>query len=220
VTVSSQVRGSLASLVAPESTTVLVQELQRGVVGAGSALEALAAAASEVGVVEHAVRVVVAARRAGVSIVHCTAETLHDGFGTNTNARLFTAARTLGMHNRPGSEAVSPLAELGPEAGDHVLPRYHGLSPLHGSSLDQLLRNEGVTTVVVLGVSLNIAIPNLVFDAVNFGYQVVVVSDAVVGVPIEFGQAVLDHSLSLVATLATSEELERAWPTPSGLPGE
>jgi biuret amidohydrolase len=213
-------RSSLASLVRPETTTVLVQELQRGVVSSGSALDALAAAADEVGVVEHAVRVVTSARRAGVSIVHCTAETLHDGFGTNTNARLFAAARKLGLENRPGSEAVSPVVELGPEAGDHVLPRYHGLSPLHGSSLDQLLRNEGMTTVVVLGVSLNIAIPNLVFDAVNFGYQVVVVSDAVVGVPIEFGKAVLDHSLSMVATLATSEELDRAWLAPHGAPRE
>jgi nicotinamidase-related amidase len=80
-----------------------------------------------------------------------------------------------------------------------------------GSPLDSLLRNDGVTTVVVVGVSLNVAIPNLVFDAVNRAYQVVVVTDAVVGVPVEYGRQVLDHSLALVATLASTDEVMKAW---------
>ena len=55
------------------------------------------------------------------------------------------------------------------------------------------------------------AIPNVVFDAVNRSYQVVVVGDAVAGTPAEYGTQVLDHSLSLVATLATTDELVAAW---------
>jgi nicotinamidase-related amidase len=155
--------------------------------------------------------VVRAARAAGVRVVHCTAENLPDGFGSNRNARVFAAARKAGMENAPGSESVRPVPEVGPEPGDVVLPRYHGLSPMTGSPLDSLLRNDGVTTVVIVGVSLNVAIPNLVFDAVNRSYQVVVVSDAVVGVPVEYGRQVLDHSLSLVATLASTEALVEAW---------
>src|SRR5258708_13309406 len=80
-----------------------------------------------------------------------------------------------------------------------------------GSSLDQLLRNQGTTTVVVVGVSLNVAIPNLVFDAVNRSYQVVVVSDAVVGIPVDYGRQVLANTLSLVATLASTDEVVAAW---------
>ncbi len=96
-------------------------------------------------------------------------------------------------------------------AGDIVLPRYHGLSPMTGSPLDSLLRNAGVGTVIVVGVSLNLAIPNLVFDAVNRSYQVVVVTDAVVGIPLDYGQQVLTHTLSLVATLTSTDELVDAW---------
>jgi nicotinamidase-related amidase len=84
---------------------------------------------------------------------------------------------------------------------------------MNGSALDQLLRNEGTGTVVVVGVSLNVAIPNLVFDAVNHSYQVVVISDAVAGVPIEYGAQVLENTLSLVATLATTDELLQTWAT-------
>ena len=36
-----------------------------------------------------------------------------------------------------------------------------------GTDLDAVLRNLGVTTIVAVGVSVNIAITNLVMDAVN-----------------------------------------------------
>jgi nicotinamidase-related amidase len=105
----------------------------------------------------------------------------------------------------------APVPELGPGPGDVVLPRYHGLSPMTGGPLDSLLRNEGVTTLVVVGVSLNVAIPNLVFDAVNRSYQVVVPTDAVAALPADYGEHVLRHSLGLVATLVTTDDVVEAW---------
>jgi nicotinamidase-related amidase len=203
----------LTYLVAPGHCALLIQEMQQGVVGPESGLPELAAAGGRIGLIEHVATVARGARKCGVPVVHCTAETLPDGFGANHNARLFGAARKAGMQNAPGSEAVQPVREVGPEVGDIVLPRYHGLSPLSGSSLDQLMRNRGISTVVVVGVSLNIAIPNLVFDAVNLSYQVVVVSDAVVGIPVEYGAQVLEHTLSLVATVTTTDDLIQAWAT-------
>lgn len=179
--------------------------------GSSSRLPELARAAAESSLVPNAARVVEAARMVGVPVIHCTAETLPHGFGANTNARLFAAARKSGMDVLPGSGSSDPVGALGPADPDIVLPRLHGLSPMTGSSLDSVLRNRGVRTVVVMGVSLNIAIPNLVFDAVNRAYQVVVVSDAVAGVPAEYGRLVLEHSLSLVSTLSTGGEIERVW---------
>jgi nicotinamidase-related amidase len=201
----------LAQLVAPSTSAVLIQEMQQGVVGRASGLPALAEAGASIGLIDQVAAVVRAARTAGVTVVHCTAENLPAEFGANRNARVFGAARQAGMENAPGSESVRPIPEVGPEPGDLVLPRYHGLSPMTGSPLDSLLRNDGVTTVVVVGVSLNVAIPNLVFDAVNRSYQVVVVADAVVGVPVEYGRQVVAHTLSLVATLASTDEVVEAW---------
>ena len=59
------------------------------------------------------------------------------------------------------------------QPSDLVLSRIHGLNPMAGTDLDPILRNLGVTTIVVVGVSVNIAITNLVMDAVNLGYRVV-----------------------------------------------
>lgn len=199
-------------LVAGDHTALVLQEIQNGVVGDVSVFPALAAAAAAVGVVPNAARLAVAARAAGVPVVHATAENLPGGFGANRNARLFAAARKAGAANAPGSDSVAPVAELA-RAGDLVLPRYHGLSPMTGGALDSLLRNAGVRTIVVAGVSLNVAIPNLVFDAVNRAYQVVVVSDAVAGVPVDYGTDVLRHTLALLATLATTDDVVAAWTT-------
>jgi nicotinamidase-related amidase len=204
-------RHRLAALVAPGETALLIQELQEGVVGDSSGLPQLAEAAARVGVVDRVARLSRAARAVGVPVVHCTAENLPGGFGTNRNGRLFVAARRSGMDNLPGTASVQPVAGVGAEPGDPVLPRYHGLSPMTGSALDTLLRNEGVTTVVVVGVSLNVAVTNLVFDAVNRSYQVVVVRDAVAGIPVEYGEAVVEHSLSPIATVCTTDELVDAW---------
>lgn len=190
--------------------------MQNGVIGTASSLPSLAAAGVQVGLIEHVVAVASAARLAGVPVIHATAESMPGGFGSNRNARLFAAARKAAADRPPDAEAARPIPELGPAPGDLVFPRHHGLSPLNGTSLDQLLRNAGVTTLVIVGVSLNVAIPNLVFDAVNLSYQVVLVSDAVVATPVEYGEQIIQHSLSLVATVVTSAELEAVWTQASG----
>jgi nicotinamidase-related amidase len=204
-------RPSWLTKVLAEPTALLLQELQEGVVGESSSLPALADACAAIGLLDQAALLATAARRARVQVIHCTAESMPDGFGANRNARLFAAARRAGMDTRRSSGSAQPVSVLGPAPEDLVVPRYHGLSPLSGSSLNQLLRNAGIGTLVVAGVSLNVAIPNLVFDAVNAGYQVVVVTDAVAATPVEYGAAVLEHSLALVATLATTDDVVSAW---------
>jgi nicotinamidase-related amidase len=199
----------LRQLLDPAGCAVLLQELQQGVVGSSSGLPALATAVEEIGLIPAVTAVASAARRVGVPVIHCTAESL-DGFGVNTNARIFAAAKKNGMENRPGSTSVQPLPQIH-EPGDLVLPRYHGLSPMTGTPLASLLRNQSIRTLVVLGVSLNLAIPNLVFDAVNRSFNVVLVRDAVVGVPVEYGEMVLDHSLSLVSSVVASAQVEAIW---------
>jgi nicotinamidase-related amidase len=203
-------RPDLSTIVDPSKTALIFQELQESVVGADATFAELAAAASAIELVPKAARLAAAARAAGVTVVHATAENLPDGFGANRNARLFEGARRAGAEHAPGSDAVQPVAGLA-APGDVVLPRYHGLSPLTGGPLDSLLRNDGVTTIVLAGVSLNLAIPNVTFDAVNRSYQVVVARDLVAGTPADYGEQVLTHSLALVATLATADAVIEAW---------
>jgi biuret amidohydrolase len=201
---------TLAELARADRTALVLQEVQNGVIGPVSAFPALADAAAKVGVIQNAARLATAARAAAVPVIHATAENLPGGFGANRNARLFAGARKAGAENTPGTSSVRPVDEVF-APGDLVLPRYHGLSPMADGQLDALLRNGGITSVVVAGVSLNVAITNLVFDAVNRSYQVIVPADAVAGIPVEYGEQVLRNCLNLIATLTTTDEIAAVW---------
>jgi nicotinamidase-related amidase len=201
----------LAALVAPAHTALLTQECQRGVVGDLSPLPDLAAAARDA--IPRAARLVEAARAAGAAVIHCTAERRRDGKGASSNARIFQYMAKARAEARlePGSAAAAIVPEIRVDSADLVLPRLHGLSPFQGTELDFLLRNLGVRTIVGVGVSVNVAIQNLAFDAVNAGYQVVIPRDAVAGFPREYVEAVFAHTLGAVATLVRTDELLAVW---------
>ncbi|WP_042800588.1 cysteine hydrolase [Streptomyces sp. C] len=195
----------------PATTALLTVECQNGVVGEESALPELAKEARNSGMLDRVAALVDAARGAGVQVVHAVAERRPDGLGANTNARLFRVAGKLPVRQLTGSDAVRIAAPITVDGRDLVVRRLHGLSPMAGTDLDALLRNLGVRTLVVTGVSSNIAIPNTVFDAVNLGYEVVVPSDAIAGVPASCTAEVIRNSLVLVASITTAEELRMQW---------
>ena len=200
----------LASLVSPERTAIVTSEVQNGVVGDRSVLPQLAEAA-QAGMGPALRKLLPVARAAGVQVVHCTAYRRADGKGANRNARMFKGVQKAPVQLLPGSAAVEVLSDLGPEPEDLVLTRTHGLDPMAGTDLDPVLRNLGVRTLVVTGVSVNVAITNLVMDAVNRGYDVVVPRDAVCGIPQDYADAVIDNTIALLATVTTTDELLATW---------
>ncbi|MFE5494164.1 cysteine hydrolase [Streptomyces virginiae] len=195
----------------PATTALLTVECQNGVVGEESALPELAKEARDSGMLERVAALVDAARGAGVQVLHAVAERRPDGLGANSNARLFRAAGKLPVRQLTGSRAVEVAAPITVADRDLVVRRLHGLSPMAGTDLDALLRNLGIRTLVVTGVSSNIAIPNTVFDAVNLGYRVVVPADAIAGVPASCTAEVIRNSLALVAAVTTTGALLDAW---------
>jgi nicotinamidase-related amidase len=206
----------LVELVEPGHTAVVTMELQRAVVGDLATMPQLADAVATVGLIPVAARLVTSARRAGVPVVHCTAEFRPDRKGSARNSPMLAAVLRDPEHMVIGSPGVALVPELGPEAGDVVISRVHGVSPFAGTALDATLRNMGVTTVVTAGVSVNVGILGLVIEAVNLGYRVVVVADAVVGVPVAYGVEVMRHTMSLLATVAKSAEVVAAWAGSTG----
>ncbi|GGS45725.1 isochorismatase [Planobispora rosea] len=201
----------LGSMAAPGRTAVLVMEMQRGVVGDLTRFPELAEVCERRGVVAGAAAVLAAARAAGIPVIHCTAAFRADRAGSHTdNCPFITALLKDPAHMLEGTGAVEVLpALLGP--GDLESRRHHGFSPFTGTSLDMTLRSLGVSTVVAVGLSLNLGIPGLALEAVNLGYRVAVVTDAVAGVPDDYAQAVLRNTVSLLAARVTSAELAEVW---------
>ncbi|MEU2823308.1 cysteine hydrolase [Streptomyces bacillaris] len=212
--VSGQSQEQFAALLDPATTVLLTVECQQGVVGPDSALPELARVARSSGALGNIARLVAAAQGAGVQVMHAVAESRPDGRGASRNARLFRAAARLPVQQHTGTTAVriAPPIEVADE--DLVVRRLHGLSPLAGTDVDALLRNLGCRTLVVTGVSANVAIPNAVFDAVNLGYTAVVASDAIAGVPADYTPAMIRNTLALVATVTTTDAILGRWKAP------
>jgi nicotinamidase-related amidase len=201
----------LGQLLTPEHCAVLTMELQEDVVGTRSSFPELSAAMRAGGALDNAGRLLDAARQVGAGVVHCTAGFRSDRRGSATNSPLIAAMLRRPEHMVLGTPGVDLVPELRAAPGDLVSDRHNGVSPFTGTDLDGTLRSLGVSTVVATGVSLNLALPGLAIEAVNLGYHVVIASDAVAGVPADYGEAVLRHTLSLVATISTVDAIINTW---------
>jgi nicotinamidase-related amidase len=200
----------MSKLLVPGRVALLLSEVQRSVVGDLAKRPELAQAARDAGVIPNSARLAAAARAHNAPVVHCLANTDPKRFGANTNARLFkgVVSRDEASPNDPAGD--TPCPEVW-RSGDILSPRDHGLSPMADSQLDRRLRNSGITTVILAGVSLNMALVHMAMEAVNSSYQVIIASDAVAGVPTDYAEPILKYCLSFIATITSTDELIAAW---------
>jgi nicotinamidase-related amidase len=206
----------LREMLVPTATAVLTMELQRSVVGDLSSLPALQV---EIEPRFPTIRRLLSgAREASVPVVHCVA-----GRSSVPSARPnYPLAAALARRRAEAPDAPPPdpglvaqgeeiVPAIGPHPSDIRVARGHGVTPFTGTELDSVLRLLHVETVVAAGVSLNMGIIGLTLEAVGLGYRVAVVTDAVAGTPRDYGEAVLQNTLRLAATLVTTDQLLEAW---------
>jgi nicotinamidase-related amidase len=191
----------------PATIAVVCVECQNGVLGPGSVLPQLAA--DSTGLVATVRRLLDAARAHGARVVHATYEgTLGGGHpGTARLWRVLGPATTSWAPGAPETQVIPEL--LAPE--DLVLPRHHGLFPTLDSELLPVLRGLGVQTVILAGVSLNLALPITAGHVTQYGFQLVVPRDAVGGTPAEYGNQVLDNTIAVLGRITTVDDLIAEW---------
>lgn len=186
----------------PRGTALLVMECQKGILDPQGKFDFLHRRAEEKGMIAAIAKVAAACRETRRPVVHCLAITRPDGGGRSRNAPLLR----MSSEGLPaGSSRAEVVDGLRPEPTDYVSARLHGVSPFHGTELDAILRSLGVATVIAAGVSLNVGVTGMVIEAVNAGYEVVVPTDAVAGVPAEYEEAQLKFCLRNLAQLSTAD---------------
>jgi len=77
-----------------------------------------------------------------------------------------------------GSDAVAIDERVAPEPGEHVIVKKFA-SAFHGTGLEGLLREAGVDTVVVTGVTMCACVRHTVEDALGLGFRPIVVRECV-----------------------------------------
>ncbi len=200
----------LAALVDPSTTVVLTQECQRSVIG-DFGQGVLPDAAREIGLVERVGELVRVGRSAGCRILHCVAEGRPDNPASATNAPILRAGargRATSVWDPGGIEIVGGIDVADT---DITSIRTVQVSPIIGTEVPTILRNLGTRTVVALGVSANLGIPNVAIDCVNPGFEVVIPRDAIVGYPLDYTELVIKNTLAMVAKICSTADLVEIW---------
>jgi nicotinamidase-related amidase len=195
---------------------LVLMECQVDMIGEAAAEEGagLAQHAVSRGMVDKVAALASAFRERQLPVMHCMFLPRRDMVGTSINSPLFAGKRwknrSLEPDGRPDDNPVHP--KLTPEPTDFVVARMHGLEAFHGTELDQLLRNQGVQSIVLCGVSTNMGIPGTALGGLNRGYTMIVPEDCTAGAWPEAHEFQVRHTLPLLSTVTSSDEVLAALP--------
>jgi nicotinamidase-related amidase len=137
-----------------------------------------------VSVIPNAVRILEAARSAGLLIAYAAANHRADNGTTATTVRdadnrlnpveSGTFAEPLVRGGTWHSEIVS---ELAPRPADYLIPKYRW-SAFHQTYLDLALRTRGIGTVILCGGSTDVGVASTAYAARDLDYNLVIPRDA------------------------------------------
>src|SRR3546814_16811381 len=96
---------------------------------------------------------------------------------------------------------------------DIVRDRPAGRIDFKAATRDVTLRRMNVTTVVLTGVSTNVAMPGNTMTAVDLGYHVVIPEDCIAGSDADTHKLILENQLRLLARISTADEVIAALPS-------
>jgi biuret amidohydrolase len=183
----------------PASTALLIIDMQRDFVEPGGFGEMLG---NDVSLLRSAIepcrRVLEAARGAGLSVIH-TREghrpDLADAPPSKlTRGRLEVGIGDTGPMGRVlvrGEYGHDIIPELYPIAGEPVVDK-PGKGSFHETDLNLILKNRGIRTLIVCGVTTEVCVHTTVREANDRGYECVVLSDCVGSYFPEFQRVALE----------------------------
>jgi nicotinamidase-related amidase len=137
-------------------------------------------------VIAVAVRLLEAARRAGVVVMYAAAHHRQDNatsahLVTDTDNRLRPippgAAREVKPVVSAGTWEAQVIDELRPQPQDYMIPKFRW-SAFYQTYLDLALRSRNIDTLVIAGGSTDVGVAGTAYAARDMDYNLVIVSDA------------------------------------------
>ncbi|OJY53894.1 cysteine hydrolase family protein [Sphingomonas sp. 67-41] len=184
---------------------LIVNECQLGVVDAAySGFPGLAAQVAERGILDRIATLAAAFRARGLPVIHAPVIHRHDLADIKPNS-LINALTLKGGKLKKGSPEAAYVPQLVPHPEDIVLDRPAGLIAFNGTNLDVTLRRMDISTVVLTGVSTNIAMPGNTMTAVDLGYHVVIPEDCIAGADAATHEVIVAQQLRMLARITTAQ---------------
>jgi nicotinamidase-related amidase len=105
-----------------------------------------------------------------------------------------------------GSWGAQIVDELKPEAGEHLVVK-KGFGGFSNTPLDTILRNMGVNTCVVAGVTTCVCVSTTIRGGVEYNYRMIIVRDAVAEVHRDTHEAELKTMARIFADVKSTGEV-------------
>lgn len=133
----------------------------------------------ERGVLENTARAIAAARAAGVAVGYVRIGFSPDYRECPPASPIFSKARTNGLF-KLGTAGTAVHPALAPQAGDFDIVK-HRVSPFYGTSLEPILRANGIERLILSGVSTNGVVHTGAREAHDRDYECMVLDDCCAG---------------------------------------
>jgi nicotinamidase-related amidase len=129
------------------------------------------------------------------------------GPGDRESSRVLRGMRRLDAL-RPGTWGAEIVDEVRPVDGELVVDK-HRISAFAGTDLDRVLRQRGIDSVVLTGISTSFVVEGTARDAVDRGFRTAVVSDGCADLEAETHRLAVERVLPMLATVADSAAVTR-----------
>jgi nicotinamidase-related amidase len=196
--------GAIRGLEPGKRAALLVSEVQNGIADPAYDDTPLARQVVARGIVDKINALTAAFRAEKLPVIFCTiAASSADWSHFTVNCSLAASLRRDGRLV-DGTKHAALHDSLVVAPTDILSHRHHGMAAFTGTDLDATLRRYDIDTVVLSGVSTNIALPGASTEAVALGYNVVLAEDCTAGGTAETHQIQITMHLPLLATISGS----------------
>jgi len=194
----------------PVPDASIISECQRGILEPElGAFAGLAEQARSRCIVPRIAVLAEAFRDVGKPVIHLTIAHRLDFADVKANSLLAALARKHG-NVIAGTPQATIVPELAPAVQDFVVERSAGLIGFLGTALDATLRRLGVQTLVVAGVSTNVAVTGCAMVASDLGYDVIVAEDCIAASDPATHEVIVRDQLRMIARVASATQITQA----------
>jgi nicotinamidase-related amidase len=192
----------------PKTTAILLIEYQNEFTSKGGALHgAVAGVMAETKMLANTVKLVDAARKRGVTIMHAPI-TFAEGYGEITSRPYGILKGVVDSKSFiKGSWGAEIVDDLKPVKGDIVIEGKRGLDAFASTNLDFILHSKGIKTLVIGGFLTNCCVESTMRTAYEHGFDVITLTDCVAGTSLEEHNNAIKYDFPMFSTPTTSTDL-------------
>ena len=211
-----QIAETLAEIVHPDHTVIVVHDMQNDNTGTGGKYEKIGRRIDVSGIVPPIAGFLGHARAAGCRVMY-TQYTNLPGFASLTDARIrdqYAALQDPVQRDSldalvDGTWGWQTIDELAPQPGETIIRKYR-VDAFIGTPFEYLLRINGIRTIVHTGIATEVGILPTAWHALNMGFFAVVPADCVDAMQ-KAHHAEAMAFLRRLAIVTRSSEIVDAW---------